>query len=827
LSVKLTVLPHARLVGLGVTAGKDDADTLGARGEFFAANRDLQGALFCRYPSDAHFAAYTAWSGETQYASIPRLKGASLRALEGSGTLVRMSFLALDIDLHPAGRRGNPQGTKGLWRDEGEFRDWLSRLRDRAPFDVGAVYSTTHGARIVFPLTTPFAIGGPGAPLDAADRWKQAYLGFCQKIGPVGPSGETPDLACKDWTRLFRLPLVTRRGTALSSIIDWREGQIELSEYSLGKAPSPSSPSAAAVPSAATGSDPAVLELLSAAEAVAQDRLSELTRDPLYAYCVQNPGQVPYALWRAVGTNLLGVTKIKPELGRRAFHSLSRLDRRRYTEGDTDKVWEGIVDSARQGYGPVTYGEMASSVDPTTWAEIWAQDAPVDGTSMAGRVSQRISAQPSVESVQARLKPSEVFALLKLTQRSDGGLTVARFPENLMTIIRYDEYFSGNLRRNLLGPTDEWKGRALTDTDVDEHQMYISLNYGQQWPVGEVERKLRWACSKDIYHPVQVYLRSLSWAGKDHVPDLLDVLGLPPTPYYTLLLRRWLVSAVARPLQIETTAHPSPPRPNYKVDTILVLQGPQGYHKSTFFAEILPRNGWFSDSLPPISGPNQKDASVHMLNYWIIECSEVERTFNQKTLSLFKAFASRLSERFRPPYGRSEIQAFRPSILVATTNEREFLVDPTGDRRFWVLPVTRPIDTVRLASLRDQLWAQAVHAFDSGESWWLTHSEDALRDQENNAYRRVDVTDELVSQWLENDTSRTVWKGKTYLGGFTLPEVIHRACGIPVRDQTSRQWQRVGRILRGKGFEKQRIMVEREVRRVYLCPVSDSEGLLQ
>lgn len=162
-----------------------------------------------------------------------------------------------------------------------------------------------------------------------------------------------------------------------------------------------------------------------------------------------------------------------------------------------------------------------------------------------------------------------------------------------------------------------------------------------------------------------------------------------------------MIGAVARALS-----------PGCKLDTALILQGKQGFKKSTFF-KILAGD-YFDDSLGAVS---DKDERLKLHRFWFIEWSELESIFKGRDVSQTKAFLSSSIDAVRPPYCRDTQDFARASIIVATTNKDEFLSDETGNRRFWIIPVKKRIDTKLLRKERNAIWAAAVLAYKSGEQW--------------------------------------------------------------------------------------------------------------
>jgi hypothetical protein len=69
---------------------------------------------------------------------------------------------------------------------------------------------------------------------------------------------------------------------------------------------------------------------------------------------------------------------------------------------------------------------------------------------------------------------------------------------------------------------------------------------------------------------------------------------------------------------------------------------------------------------------------------WVIELSEMQAATRAENEEL-KAFISRQNDKYRPPYGRRVEDHLRQCIFAATTNDRIFLKDRTGGRRFWII----------------------------------------------------------------------------------------------------------------------------------------------
>jgi predicted P-loop ATPase len=185
-------------------------------------------------------------------------------------------------------------------------------------------------------------------------------------------------------------------------------------------------------------------------------------------------------------------------------------------------------------------------------------------------------------------------------------------------------------------------------------KVYFDKAYGI-WSPAKLKEALIAVAADRAYHPVREYLDSLpEWDGIERLDRLLiDYLGAEDNLYSRAVIRKTLAAAVARIYE-----------PGAKFDSVMILNGPQGIGKSTFFAKL--GLGWFSDSLT-ITDMRDKTAAEKLQGYWLLELGELAG-IKKTDVETVKSFVSRTDDKYRASYGINVESHPRQCVIVGTTN---------------------------------------------------------------------------------------------------------------------------------------------------------------
>jgi predicted P-loop ATPase len=288
------------------------------------------------------------------------------------------------------------------------------------------------------------------------------------------------------------------------------------------------------------------------------------------------------------------------------------------------------------------------------------------------------------------------------------------------------------------------------------------------------------AASRKI-NPVQGYLKGLRWDGVPRLDTwLVRYCGTKDTPYTRGVGAAWLRQGVARAL------HPGCP-----FFGMLVLEGLQGRGKSTVFSIL--GGDYFTDDVVDL---HNKDAVAQVRRSWIVELPELA-AMRRSDLEATKAFLTRRTDNQRLAYREDPEMMARRCIFGGSTNADVWLVDVSGNRRFWPVKVGL-IDLEALRRDRDQLWAEAMATWSAGAAANLEEHLWAEAAEEQGDRTMDDVWEGAVSRFIAN-------KAQT-----SAEDVLVDAIGLKLEQITQRERLRIGDVLRRLGWGRRQIRVKRD-----------------
>jgi predicted P-loop ATPase len=362
------------------------------------------------------------------------------------------------------------------------------------------------------------------------------------------------------------------------------------------------------------------------------------------------------------------------------------------------------------------------------------------------------------------------------------AILVLRHDERWRWVLGFDDFAQRIAVRERPPYTDAaqpFEGRDWRDEDDIQTAAWLQTTYGLLVNP-EVARQAVLAIARDhSFHPVREYLSRLSWDGAPRLDLMLSTyFGVVESAYSKAVSACWAMSAVARVFD-----------PGCKADHVLILEGRQGSKKSTGLRTM--GGSWFTDEIDAIGS---KDAATQLQGVWLVELPELD-AMSRSEVSRIKAFMSKSFDRFRPPYGKHAVRFERQCVFAGTVNHSDYLRDETGNRRFWPVRCSAvaaggDIDVEGLRRDRDELWAEAVARYKSGETWWF-ESPDLieLATTEQDARYATDAWEAAIARFI-------------LATGWTTVADVLTSLGVETPKQGQSEQNRVARCLKRLGWRR-------------------------
>ena len=275
--------------------------------------------------------------------------------------------------------------------------------------------------------------------------------------------------------------------------------------------------------------------------------------------------------------------------------------------------------------------------------------------------------------------------------------------------LRQEDVLLGDLNpmNNTLTPIycrDKVYGDRWQDLFTDFVDLTIQLESGKKgggydlsFSQKAVLQGIRGASMHNSFHPVKDFFDTTA-EGEIDVDALETFLirhaGAEDNQYVRDVTR---LIAIASVMRIE--------EPGSKFDFAPILEGTQGTGKSTLIRRLYGTE-FFGELSTDVSNPQR--VAENMMGKWVLELPELSSLHKSETNDM-KGFITKQRDDVRLAYGNKVADLPRQCVFWGTTNDSDYLRDPTGNRRFWPIACDgRYIDAMAVIAERDLFWRTAV-----------------------------------------------------------------------------------------------------------------------
>ncbi len=365
-------------------------------------------------------------------------------------------------------------------------------------------------------------------------------------------------------------------------------------------------------------------------------------------------------------------------------------------------------------------------------------------------------------------------------------------------LIRWNEFTNDVVKAR---PTPWGTGEGLWQ-EVDElllGEWLVRVHRLPSVPRGTLEEAVRMVAYRHSFHPVRDYLQGLKWDSYPRLRTWLRMCCLeedewddrdPLQRYLAAAGTYWLMGLCQRVLL-----------PGCKFDYMLVLESArQGIGKSTLLRTL--GGAWFADTGLVLG---DKDSYQQLQGRWVYEMGELD-ALSKIEITKVKQYIASQSDYFRASFDRRAREYPRQVVFGGTTNDDQYLIDSSGNRRFWPVRVTRRVDIDWLAENRDQLFAEACARLAAGKRFHPSPDEERELFWPQQESRRVvgPIEAAVVEYLYDEDQKAVTWRDPGHdRNEITLGELLH-AIGYSADKQTDLVHKRAAAVMRRLGWEHRR-----------------------
>lgn len=335
-------------------------------------------------------------------------------------------------------------------------------------------------------------------------------------------------------------------------------------------------------------------------------------------------------------------------------------------------------------------------------------------------------------------------------------------------------------------PAARW--RDLTDKDICSITCAIAAQSGANITTADVHTVL---CSDLVrnVHPLRDWLSRLpAYTPREGTPSPIDTLAaqvrtVGDHDLWRNCFRKWFVSMVAGWIYDEVVNH----------QVLVLVSERQGIFKTTWLEHIIPPE--LRTYLTKLASSRElgKDERLRTAEFGLINMDEID-SMSPRELNVLKSVITTADVNERAAYGRTKERRVRCASFCASGNNRKFLSDNTGNRRWLPFEVISIDDPWNRHEPYGDIYAEALWLIRNGFEYWFTQDETQAMATHTDDFREQTNEEELLPLYFA-PADRDTPDAK-----FLATAEIHRVLidyGHILRPMSL---TRFGTLLRNEGF---------------------------
>lgn len=230
---------------------------------------------------------------------------------------------------------------------------------------------------------------------------------------------------------------------------------------------------------------------------------------------------------------------------------------------------------------------------------------------------------------------------------------------------------------------------------------------------------------------------ALAWDGLPRLDNWLSrCVGVVPDLYH-LTVGRNLIGGMVRRARYPGCV---------QAETVIFISPLQGTGKSTLCKILALESDWYLGKYK--LGASEQNSLPLLAGKWVVEMSELAG-LNKTDFEDVKTLLTSTKDEYVAKYEAIPTEHLRRCCFIGTSNLRQPLADPSGNRRFLPVHVVGSIDLNWLQANVEQLIGEAAARETAGESFAIPEEVWALTTAQQEAARNLSPVEEAITEWFD------------------------------------------------------------------------------